>query len=108
MTLYAEVQEDGMLIAKAPKSLWGKKVKIMIQEAKRTRHGQYGRNLVPPGRRLGQHHQQECQEYGSHGLSIRSVHRERSESKKRPDGYRHAPAGRSLLGLYGDGTVCQG
>ena len=38
MTLYAEVQEDGMLIAKAPKSLWGKKVKIMIQEAKRTRH----------------------------------------------------------------------
>jgi len=34
MTLYAEVKEDGTLIAKAPKSLWGKKVKIMIQEEK--------------------------------------------------------------------------
>ena len=34
MTLYAEVKEDGTLIAKAPRSLWGKKVKITLQEEK--------------------------------------------------------------------------
>jgi hypothetical protein len=34
MTLYAEVKEDGTLIAKAPKSLWGKKVKITVLEEK--------------------------------------------------------------------------
>jgi hypothetical protein len=32
MTLEAIVKEDGMLIAQAPKSLWGKKITITVQE----------------------------------------------------------------------------
>jgi len=32
MTLDAIVKEDGTLIAKAPKSFWGKQVKVTIQD----------------------------------------------------------------------------
>ena len=37
MTLNAIVKEDGTLIAKVPKSLWGKQVKVMINMGGTTR-----------------------------------------------------------------------
>jgi hypothetical protein len=36
MVIDAIVKEDGTLIAKAPKLLWGKRVKIIIREARHT------------------------------------------------------------------------
>jgi hypothetical protein len=35
MVLDAIVNEDGMLVAKAPKALWGKRVKVIVREKKR-------------------------------------------------------------------------
>ncbi len=41
MVLDAIVKEDGTLIAKAPKSLWGKKIKISVLEKKSKKISQW-------------------------------------------------------------------
>ena len=53
MTLHAEVKEDGTLVAKAPKSLWGKKVKITLQEEKpKKRKQKIGEKISQRGKNI--------------------------------------------------------